>query len=143
MICRSYYRCTNSKCTVKKRVERSSNDPSVVITTYEGQHCHHTVAFPRGASLAPFHNAAALAERFTMSAPPPTGHFYFPRLNRPPSIDLFSLPQSPLLTDHHRRVQLHERHPAPEMTSPLPLPAATATGEGLLSDIVPPSMRTR
>lgn len=35
-ICRSYYRCTNSKCTVKKRVERSSNDPSVVITTYEG-----------------------------------------------------------------------------------------------------------
>ncbi|XAR55925.1 hypothetical protein NMG60_11036164 [Bertholletia excelsa] len=27
---RSYYRCTNSKCTVKKRVERSSEDPSVV-----------------------------------------------------------------------------------------------------------------
>ncbi|CAN6196644.1 unnamed protein product [Urochloa humidicola] len=43
---RSYYRCTNSKCTVKKRVERSSDDPSVVITTYEGQHCHHTVTFP-------------------------------------------------------------------------------------------------
>uniref|UniRef100_A0A804Q624 WRKY domain-containing protein n=1 Tax=Zea mays TaxID=4577 RepID=A0A804Q624_MAIZE len=46
---RSYYRCTNSKCTVKKRVERSSDDPSVVITTYEGQHCHHTAVacFPR------------------------------------------------------------------------------------------------
>ncbi|CAI9259899.1 unnamed protein product [Lactuca saligna] len=40
---RSYYRCTNSKCTVKKRVERSSTDPTTVITTYEGQHCHHTV----------------------------------------------------------------------------------------------------
>ncbi|KAL7132729.1 hypothetical protein ABFS83_12G093400 [Erythranthe nasuta] len=39
---RSYYRCTNSKCTVKKRIERSSDDPSVVITTYEGQHCHHS-----------------------------------------------------------------------------------------------------
>jgi len=48
---RSYYRCTNSKCTVKKRVERSSDDPSVVITTYEGQHCHHTVTFPRAAHL--------------------------------------------------------------------------------------------
>ncbi|KAL7587809.1 hypothetical protein Lser_V15G37333 [Lactuca serriola] len=45
---RSYYRCTNSKCTVKKRVERSSTDPTTVITTYEGQHCHHTVGFPRG-----------------------------------------------------------------------------------------------
>nr|GEU97504.1 DNA-binding WRKY [Tanacetum cinerariifolium] len=45
---RSYYRCTNSKCTVKKRVERSSEDPTTVITTYEGQHCHHTVGFPRG-----------------------------------------------------------------------------------------------
>jgi hypothetical protein len=50
---RSYYRCTNSKCTVKKRVERSSDDPSVVITTYEGQHCHHTAVacFPRANHL--------------------------------------------------------------------------------------------
>nr|XP_043624761.1 probable WRKY transcription factor 57 [Erigeron canadensis] len=45
---RSYYRCTNNRCTVKKRVERSSEDPTTVITTYEGQHCHHTVGFPRG-----------------------------------------------------------------------------------------------
>ncbi|RRT32605.1 hypothetical protein B296_00054929 [Ensete ventricosum] len=42
----SYYRCTHSKCNVKKRVERSSQDPSIVITTYEGQHCHHTVSPP-------------------------------------------------------------------------------------------------
>ncbi|KAJ8513117.1 hypothetical protein OPV22_003551 [Ensete ventricosum] len=47
---RSYYRCTNSKCTVKKRVERSSHDPTIVITTYEGQHCHHTICFPRGST---------------------------------------------------------------------------------------------
>ncbi|KAK6120145.1 hypothetical protein DH2020_046051 [Rehmannia glutinosa] len=37
---RSYYRCTNPSCNVKKRVERSSNDPSIVVTTYEGQHTH-------------------------------------------------------------------------------------------------------
>ncbi|KAK4577067.1 hypothetical protein RGQ29_027540 [Quercus rubra] len=37
---RSYYRCSNSGCPVKKHVERASNDPKVVITTYEGQHDH-------------------------------------------------------------------------------------------------------
>nr|AKA27923.1 WRKY protein [Salvia miltiorrhiza] len=37
---RSYYRCTNATCNVKKRVERSCADPSIVVTTYEGQHTH-------------------------------------------------------------------------------------------------------
>lgn len=37
---RSYYRCTNATCNVKKRVERSCTDPSIVVTTYEGQHTH-------------------------------------------------------------------------------------------------------
>lgn len=39
---RSYYRCTTTSCNVKKRVERSFNDPSIVVTTYEGQHTHPT-----------------------------------------------------------------------------------------------------
>ncbi|CAN6170543.1 unnamed protein product [Urochloa humidicola] len=63
---RSYYRCTNSKCTVKKRVERSSDDPSVVITTYEGQHCHHTVTFPF--PRAHLHAAALAAAGHHMDA---------------------------------------------------------------------------
>ncbi|KAF9590199.1 hypothetical protein IFM89_031854 [Coptis chinensis] len=33
--CRSYYRCTSQKCTVKKRVEISFQNPSILITTYE------------------------------------------------------------------------------------------------------------
>ncbi|KAK7396984.1 hypothetical protein VNO78_18148 [Psophocarpus tetragonolobus] len=37
---RSYYRCTSVSCNVKKRVERSFADPSIVVTTYEGQHTH-------------------------------------------------------------------------------------------------------
>ncbi|KAL8507265.1 hypothetical protein ACS0TY_017980 [Phlomoides rotata] len=45
---RSYYRCTTQKCLVKKRVERSFQDPSIVITTYEGQHNHHVPATLRG-----------------------------------------------------------------------------------------------
>ncbi|KAG6407227.1 hypothetical protein SASPL_130213 [Salvia splendens] len=59
---RSYYRCTTQKCPVKKRVERSYEDPSTVITTYEGQHNHHVPATFRG-------NAAALFAP-SMLAPP-------------------------------------------------------------------------
>lgn len=38
--CRSYYRCTQDNCRVKKRVERLAEDPRMVITTYEGRHVH-------------------------------------------------------------------------------------------------------
>lgn len=38
--CRSYYRCTQDNCRVKKRVERLAEDPRMVITTYEGRHIH-------------------------------------------------------------------------------------------------------
>ncbi|XP_074340602.1 uncharacterized protein LOC141678236 isoform X2 [Apium graveolens] len=44
----SYYRCTTLKCTVKKRVERSFQDPTTVITTYEGTHNHHLPSTLRG-----------------------------------------------------------------------------------------------
>ncbi|XP_062107227.1 WRKY transcription factor 1-like [Humulus lupulus] len=37
---RSYYRCSNSGCPVKKHVERASHDTKVVMATYEGQHNH-------------------------------------------------------------------------------------------------------
>lgn len=37
---RNYYKCSIEGCNVKKRVERDRDDPSFVITTYEGIHNH-------------------------------------------------------------------------------------------------------
>ncbi|KAL8486100.1 hypothetical protein ACS0TY_022995 [Phlomoides rotata] len=45
---RSYYRCTSPACGVKKRVERSCENPLTVVTTYEGTHTHHCPITPRG-----------------------------------------------------------------------------------------------
>ncbi|PWZ30833.1 putative WRKY transcription factor 50 [Zea mays] len=37
---RNYYRCSAEGCGVKKRVERDSDDPRYVVTTYDGVHNH-------------------------------------------------------------------------------------------------------
>ncbi|KAG8386712.1 hypothetical protein BUALT_Bualt03G0177500 [Buddleja alternifolia] len=75
---RSYYRCTSQKCNVKKRIERSFEDPSMVITTYEGQHNHHSPATLRG-------NAAALLAPSLFLQPPSFPSFsqelFFPSNN--------------------------------------------------------------
>lgn len=41
---RSYYRCTNPRCSAKKQVEKSTDDPDSFLITYEGLHLHF--AFP-------------------------------------------------------------------------------------------------
>ncbi|KAL6661708.1 hypothetical protein ACP70R_001092 [Stipagrostis hirtigluma subsp. patula] len=41
---RSYYKCTHAGCSVRKHVERASNDLKSVITTYEGKHNHEVPA---------------------------------------------------------------------------------------------------
>ncbi|XP_062014963.1 WRKY transcription factor WRKY24-like [Rosa rugosa] len=56
---RSYYKCTNPGCPVRKHVERASHDLRAVITTYEGKH-NHDVPAARGSGSAnrplPSHN---------------------------------------------------------------------------------------
>ncbi|KAL9249627.1 putative WRKY transcription factor 34 [Drosera capensis] len=41
---RSYYKCTSAGCTVRKHVERASQDLKYVLTTYEGKHNHEIPA---------------------------------------------------------------------------------------------------
>eukprot|EP00253_Pinus_taeda_P001231 PITA_01231 len=39
---RSYFRCSDSNCDVKKTVERDAHDKGIVITTYLGKHNHES-----------------------------------------------------------------------------------------------------
>ncbi|KAE9610000.1 hypothetical protein Lal_00006343 [Lupinus albus] len=64
---RSYYRCTTVGCGVKKRVERSSEDPTTVVTTYEGQHTHPCPATSRASlSFMQYGNGGSLGSHHFM-----------------------------------------------------------------------------
>jgi WRKY DNA -binding domain len=126
LTCRSYYRCTTQKCPVKKRVERSYQDPSVVITTYEGKHTHQTPATLRGST-------------HLLAAPPP-----------PPNLPLNMGFHRDFLMSHLVSSSMitapMDINPSNGMTMPMNLPLhplAQATvrrsenHHGLLQDIVP------
>jgi len=156
---RSYYRCTNSKCTVKKRVERSSADPSVVITTYEGQHCHHIGSFQRGgavgAAAAHIHRSAAAVTLAEQMSPfiPPQQLYALPRLHPQSSPSSETVVVSPASTsislqqlngsgDEQRRTSFSPRVSSPARSPTTPSPAiAVEKAGGLLDDMVPHGVR--
>ncbi|GAB2282173.1 WRKY transcription factor [Dionaea muscipula] len=69
---RSYYRCTSASCNVKKRVERCVNDPTIVVTTYEGQHTHFSPMMSRGifSTAIPASSVFSLGSSAATSASP-------------------------------------------------------------------------
>uniref|UniRef100_A0A5B7AUQ8 Putative WRKY1 n=1 Tax=Davidia involucrata TaxID=16924 RepID=A0A5B7AUQ8_DAVIN len=132
---RSYYRCTNATCNVKKRVERSFNDPSIVVTTYEGKHTHPSpLLMPRagaGAGLRP---------------PPPSSGFpqydhhqthYFNNLLMSPLNCCYLGPTNPTAAS------VHERRFCTTTTTTTPSSPALLRDHGLLQDIVPSLMMMR
>ncbi|XP_058076917.1 WRKY transcription factor 23 [Magnolia sinica] len=125
---RSYYRCTSSMCGVKKRVERSSDDPSIVVTTYEGQHTHPSPVMPRGSSVGiPPGGFAASPMQMTQSHQLQQQQSYY--LNLSPSLNFSSISSS---------------LPSPSLLQDRRFCASTASllrDHGLLQDIVPSDMR--
>ncbi|KAG1367963.1 WRKY transcription factor 71 [Cocos nucifera] len=109
---RSYYRCTTQKCSVKKRVERSYQDPTIVITTYEGQHTHQSPATIRGSTH--------------LLAPPPTVPMSFRQD--------FLMHQMPHLSAGS---QQGEANPSMYLPTLPPLQQPQFPDYGLLQDIVP------
>lgn len=114
---------------MKKRVERSSEDPTTVITTYEGQHCHHTVGFPRGGVIS--HEAAFVPGH--LNTPVVSQFNYYPTIQLPRES-----PHLTTMTHAHRAP-----NEAGDRTRRLQEPNDQPPDEGLLGDIVPPGMRSR
>lgn len=139
---------------MKKRVERSSDDPTTVVTTYEGQHIHPSPATPRGSiGIAPMDSGsgfissvAATASVVPFGVPqmqPPyqqQQHSYI--YSSPPSLNMisssnstgFNSPNSLAAFVQERRNNINGYVPSSANSSLL-------RDHGLLEDIVPTQMR--
>ncbi|GMI69483.1 WRKY DNA-BINDING PROTEIN 23, WRKY DNA-binding protein 23 [Hibiscus trionum] len=95
---RSYYRCTSTSCNVKKRVERSFTDPSIVVTTYEGQHTHPSPLLPRP-SLGGSHLSSGMATGAAFGMPMQRAQTHY--------------------FHHHHHHLHHQQHPFRNTFSPL------------------------
>ncbi|GKU94238.1 hypothetical protein SLEP1_g7764 [Rubroshorea leprosula] len=130
---RSYYRCTTQKCAVKKRVERSFQDPTIVITTYEGQHNHPLPTTLRGHAGAGFFPPSMLAPTPMVGAASSFPHELLMQINQGRMNfsqggavgSMYAQNVSPFHHQHHHLQQYHHQdHQVPDY--------------GLLQDIVPP-----
>lgn len=166
---RSYYRCTNSKCSVKKRVERSADDPSMVVTTYEGQHNHHSPAVLRGSaelitSNTGIHSYNMIGAHDPSSSPssssgvinPQSPPFSFPALPNCMLPVCFPPPRTfELVMQMQEQEDLHRFLLPPKPTPPAhqliinppqTVPAlnnVAALDEGLLEDMIPVGVREK
>nr|WAJ60193.1 WRKY family protein 1 [Heracleum moellendorffii] len=77
---RSYYKCTQVGCPVRKHVERASHDLRAVITTYEGKH-NHDVPAPRGSGSYPAVNRPSDNTTSAPTAIRPTSNYLNPLQN--------------------------------------------------------------
>ncbi|XP_022143503.1 probable WRKY transcription factor 2 [Momordica charantia] len=64
---RSYYKCTNPGCTVRKHVERASHDLKSVITTYEGKHNHDVPAARNSSHISSSTSSPATAQNSSVT----------------------------------------------------------------------------
>lgn len=138
-------------------MERSSEDPTIVVTTYEGQHIHPSPITPRGSIgiMANEHNSAAtFGASSSFGIPQPQcvqlHHQQLPYIySSSPPLNLitsnatsttanasFNNPTFSSFVHHHHHHQAERRK---TMISPSPAPLLR--DHGLLQDIVPSQMR--
>ncbi|KAI3835997.1 hypothetical protein MKX03_032892 [Papaver bracteatum] len=87
---RSYYKCTNAGCTVRKHVERASHDLKSVITTYEGKHNHDV---PAARNSSHVNSGLTNTGQTHIHRPEPTQiHENIGRFSGPASLNAFNLP---------------------------------------------------
>ncbi|KAK1320011.1 putative WRKY transcription factor 48 [Acorus calamus] len=126
---RSYYRCTSAMCGVKKRVERSSDDPTVVITTYEGQHTHPSPVVSRGGGGGGGGGGGfALPPQLTQSHLQQLSYLH--SLSSPLDLGQFGLGQE-------RRIHNPPTSAAADSAALAAAAAAMMRDHGLLQDLVP------
>ncbi|KAK9268880.1 hypothetical protein L1049_000645 [Liquidambar formosana] len=102
---RSYYKCTNAGCTVRKHVERASHDLKSVITTYEGKHNHDVPAARNSSHVNSGASntvpAQAAVQTHVHRPEPSQVHNSMARFERPASLGSFSLPARQQLGPSH------------------------------------------
>lgn len=94
---RSYYRCTQNNCTVKKRVERCLDDPSIVVTTYQGIHNHHC---QQPDMQNPFSHANATPLQHNIAIPPTIQNMFPSFQSCNPFHQSTRVPSNPFLPGH-------------------------------------------